>query len=74
MRRRCTSRKGQALALIDDLRRQTEERREAAAPQQDTLDLFGDFNGLPEGADRTEASTSTRATGRTASSWAIHCR
>ncbi|MGE7084358.1 DNA methyltransferase [Achromobacter xylosoxidans] len=41
-------------ALIDDLRRQTEERREAAAPQQDTLDLFGDFNGLPEGADRTE--------------------
>jgi adenine-specific DNA-methyltransferase len=41
-------------ALIDDLRRQTEARREAAAPQQDTLDLFGDFNGLPEGADRTE--------------------
>lgn len=40
--------------LIDDLRRQTEERREAAAPQQDLLDLFGDFNGLPEGADRTE--------------------
>ena len=41
-------------ALIDDLRRQTEEWREAAAPQQDSLDLFGDFNGLPEGADRTE--------------------
>ncbi|OWT58381.1 site-specific DNA-methyltransferase [Candidimonas nitroreducens] len=41
-------------ALIDDLRRQTEARREAAAPKQDTLDLFGDFNGLPEGADRTE--------------------
>lgn len=40
--------------LIDDLRRQTEERREATAPQQDSLDLFGDFNGLPEGADRTE--------------------
>lgn len=40
--------------LIDDLRRQTEERREAAAPQQDSLDLFGDFNGLPDGADRTE--------------------
>lgn len=40
--------------LIDDLRRQTDERREAAAPQQDSLDLFGDFNGLPEGADRTE--------------------
>ncbi|WP_249260314.1 site-specific DNA-methyltransferase [Xanthomonas axonopodis] len=42
-------------ALIDDLRRQTDARREAAAPQQqDMLDLFGDFNGLPEGADRTE--------------------
>ncbi|WP_186188805.1 site-specific DNA-methyltransferase [Burkholderia gladioli] len=41
-------------ALIDDLRRQTEARREAEAPQQDTLDLFSDFNGLPEGADRTE--------------------
>ncbi|NID15691.1 site-specific DNA-methyltransferase [Luteibacter yeojuensis] len=41
-------------ALIDDLRRQTEAQREAAAPKQDTLDLFGDFNGLPEGADRTE--------------------
>lgn len=40
--------------LIDDLRRQTEERREAAAPQTGTLDLFGDFNGLPEGVDRTE--------------------
>jgi len=36
--------------LIDDLRRVSE----AAAPQSSTLDLFGDFNGLPEGADRTE--------------------
>ncbi|MGX9937790.1 site-specific DNA-methyltransferase [Advenella kashmirensis] len=40
--------------LIDDLRRQTEERREAATPQAGTPDLFGDFNGLPDGADRTE--------------------
>lgn len=40
--------------LIDDLRRQTEQRREVSAPQQDLLDLFGDFNGLPDGADRTE--------------------
>lgn len=40
--------------LIDDLRRETEARREAAASQQDALDLFGDFNGLPEGADRTD--------------------
>lgn len=37
--------------LIDDLRRMSE----AAAPQSgDMVDLFGDFNGLPEGADRTE--------------------
>jgi len=35
--------------LIDDLRRVSE----AAAPSA-TGDLFGDFNGLPEGADRTE--------------------
>jgi len=41
-------------ALIDELRRQSEARRAAAAPQPDTLDLFGDFNGLPEGAERTE--------------------
>jgi len=41
-------------ALIDDLRRQTEETREAGAPTPATLDLFGDFNGLPDGADRTE--------------------
>jgi len=36
--------------LIDDLRRVSE----AAAAHTGTLDLFGDFNGLPEGADRTE--------------------
>ncbi|WP_372383142.1 site-specific DNA-methyltransferase [Xanthomonas sp. NCPPB 1068] len=36
--------------LIDDLRRVSE----AAASQTSALDLFGDFNGLPEGADRTE--------------------
>ncbi|WP_175867952.1 site-specific DNA-methyltransferase [Burkholderia diffusa] len=35
--------------LIDDLRRISE----AAAPPA-MSDLFGDFNGLPEGADRTE--------------------
>ncbi|MFM0753629.1 site-specific DNA-methyltransferase [Paraburkholderia strydomiana] len=35
--------------LIDDLRRVSE----AAAPSA-MGDLFGDFNGLPEGADRTE--------------------
>ena len=38
--------------LIDDLLRQTKERREqeSAAPQ----DLFADFNGLPDGTERTE--------------------
>lgn len=39
--------------LIDDLLRQTRESRNGAGqPQQ--LDLFADFNGIPEGADRTE--------------------
>lgn len=36
--------------LIDDLRRQSE----GNSPQSGTLDLFNDFNGLPQGADRTE--------------------
>ncbi|MGH7553693.1 MAG: site-specific DNA-methyltransferase, partial [Longimicrobiales bacterium] len=38
--------------LIDDLLRQTR----AGQPAADTLqlDLFADFNGIPEGADRTE--------------------
>ena len=38
--------------LIDDLLRQTRERREEEAPT--TPDLFADFNGLPDGAARTE--------------------
>ena len=37
--------------LIDDLRRQTEADNKRETP---TLDLFGDFNGLPKGADKTE--------------------
>ena len=36
--------------LIDDLLRISA----AGTDRSDTLDLFGDFNGLPEGADRTE--------------------
>lgn len=40
--------------LIDDLRRQSEAQRKASIPQTGTLELFNDFNGLPEGADRTE--------------------
>ena len=38
--------------LIDDLLRQTKERREEEAPT--TPDLFADFNGLPDGAATTE--------------------
>ncbi len=43
-------------ALVDDLRRQSEQRREAEAQQQigATVDLFADFNGLPNEAARTE--------------------
>ena len=39
-------------ALVADLLRQSKESRQANAPQQQT-DMFADFNGLPEGADRT---------------------
>ena len=38
-------------ALIADLMRQSKENREPAERQ---IDMFADFNGLPEGADRTE--------------------
>lgn len=38
-------------ALIDDLMRQTKLDVKAAAPQ---FDLFADFNGVPEGVDKTE--------------------
>ena len=38
-------------ALIADLLRQPKENREAEEHQ---IDMFADFNGLPEGADRTE--------------------
>ena len=41
----------QPKALIDDLIRQSRNGRE---PADDQIDLFADFNGLPEGADRTE--------------------
>ncbi|MCL4808698.1 MAG: site-specific DNA-methyltransferase, partial [Thermoanaerobaculia bacterium] len=37
--------------LVDDLLRQVRERREAASDQPD---LFADFNGIPEGADKTD--------------------
>ena len=38
--------------LVDDLLRQTKEAQAAAAGAQS--DLFADFNGIPEGVDRTE--------------------
>src|SRR5262249_55200250 len=38
--------------LIDDLLRRTEDEKTKARPAQ--RDLFGDFNGMPEGVDRTE--------------------
>ena len=38
-------------ALIEDLMRQTQK---GAEPEQYQPNLFSDFNGLPEGADRTE--------------------
>jgi adenine-specific DNA-methyltransferase len=42
--------------LIDDLRRQSEQRRAQEARQQQgaMVDLFADFNGLPSEAARTE--------------------
>ena len=49
-------------ALIADLLRQSKENREAEEHQ---IDMFADFNGLPEGPT-APSSTSTRATGRTA--------
>jgi len=39
-------------ALIDDLKRRSEAGKDARAGTMD--DLFADFNGIPEGADKTE--------------------
>ena len=49
--------KVQPKVLIDDLLRQTAAEREAAdkaAGKALQLDLFADFNGIPEGVDKTE--------------------
>ena len=40
-------------ALIADLLRQSKENRDREADERQ-IDMFADFNGLPEGADRTE--------------------
>ena len=39
--------------LIDDLLRQSKE-RDSAAGRAEQIDLFADFNGIPEGVDKTE--------------------
>ena len=41
--------------LIDDLlRRSKKQEAEARGAQTDLVDLFGDFNGIPQGVDKTE--------------------
>lgn len=40
--------------LIDDLRAETERRKKAGDDEPEQLDLFGDFNGVPEGDAKTE--------------------
>jgi adenine-specific DNA-methyltransferase len=40
--------------LVDDLRRESERRREEKAPKADQVDLFADFNGFPSEDARTE--------------------
>src|SRR5271166_3415602 len=44
--------KVQPKALVDDLLRETREREHEAG--ETTADLFADFNGIPEGVDKTE--------------------
>ena len=41
-------------ALVDDLQRETEARRQEAEAAPQPVSLFGDFNGLPEGAEKTD--------------------
>src|SRR4051794_29412285 len=47
--------KVQPKTLIDDLLRDSQRKKQAADPQKLLIpDLFYDFNGIPEGADKTE--------------------
>ena len=46
--------KVQPKALVDDLQRETEARRQEAEAAPQPVSLFGDFNGLPEGAEKTD--------------------
>jgi len=43
-----------AKVLLDDLRRQSQERAEATQDMQLGFDLFADFDGLPQGATATD--------------------
>jgi adenine-specific DNA-methyltransferase len=45
--------------LVDDLLRETRERRQEP-PADENIDLFADFNGIPEGADRRGPRWSAR--------------
>jgi adenine-specific DNA-methyltransferase len=40
--------------LVDDLKRESERRREATEPRAEQVDLFADFNGLPSDGAKTE--------------------
>jgi adenine-specific DNA-methyltransferase len=40
--------------LVDDLKRESELRREAKEPKAEQVDLFADFNGLPNEGAKTE--------------------
>lgn len=40
--------------LVDDLKRESELRREAKEPKAEQVDLFADFNGLPSDGAKTE--------------------
>ena len=40
--------------LVDDLKRESERRREATEPRAEQVDLFADFNGLPNDGAKTE--------------------
>ena len=40
--------------LVDDLKRESDRRRQATAPRARQVDLFADFNGLPDDDAKTE--------------------
>ena len=40
--------------LVDDLKRESERQRQATEPRAEQVDLFADFNGLPNDGAKTE--------------------